>query len=151
MTVGDTIKLEGRVIENLTVKANTDIAKGAIVCNDGAGLVPATVALLATKRPYVALEDHDYSETSNHMIRVGVHGVFEVKKKADTTSYDIKQGSKLTVSSDTAGVVQAFALADVTSTVTEAKVEAAIEALAAAFGECYEDATSASTSVKIRL
>lgn len=150
MTVGDTIKLEGRVVEYLTVKANTDIAKGAIVCNDGAGLVPATAALLAVKKPYVALEDHDYSETSNHMIRVGVHGVYEVKKKAGTTSYDIKQGSKLTIS-DTAGAVQAFALADVTSTVTEAKVEAAIEALAAAFGECYEDATSAATSVKIRL
>jgi hypothetical protein len=150
MAVGDIIKTEGLVIEEVTVKANEDIEKGEFVCNDGNGFLAATAALAALNQPYVALEDHDYSEAINHKIRVGVKGVFEVQKKANTSGYAVVKGNKLTISS-TAGECQAFAAADVTATVNETTVEAANLANLAAFGEAYEDATSAATSVKVRL
>lgn len=148
MAVGDIIKTEGLVVEEVTVKANEDIEKGEFVCNDGSGFLAATAALAAISKPYVALEDHDYSEATNHKIRVGVKGVFEVQKKANSGA--IYKGNKLTISS-IAGECQAFAAADVTATVNETTVEAANLANLAAFGEAYEDATSAATSVKVRL
>ena len=150
MAVGDIIKTEGLVIEEVTVKANEDIEKGEFVVNDGNGFLAATAALAALNQPYVALEDHDYSEATNHKIRVGVKGVFEVQKKADTSGYAVVKGNKLTISS-TAGECQAFAAADVTATVNETTVEAANLANLAAFGEAYADAASAATSVKVRL
>jgi hypothetical protein len=148
MAVGDIIKTEGLVIEEVTVKANEDIEKGELVCNDGNGFLAATAALAAISKPYVALEDHDYSAASTHKIRVGVKGVFEVQKKANSGA--VVKGNKLTISSD-AGEVAVFAAADVTATVNETTVEAANLANLAAFGEAYEDAATAATSVKIRL
>jgi hypothetical protein len=149
MTAGDIINLP-TIIEEVTVKENEDIELGEYVVNDGNGFLAATAALAALNKPYVALEAHDYSEASTHKICVGVKGVFEAQKKADTSGYAMYKGNKLTISA-TAGEAQAFSMADVTATVNESTVEAALLANQAAFGEVYEDATSAATTHKVRL
>ena len=148
MAVGDIIKLKEAVIEKVTVKASEDIELGEMVVDDGNGFLAATAALAALSKPYVALEAHDYSEESSHVISVGVKGVFEVQKTASNGA--IFKGNKLTIGS-TAGEVQVFAMADVTATVNESTVEAALLANQAAFGEAYEDVLTAATSVKVRL
>ncbi len=148
MAVGDIIKTEGLTVEVVIVKLNEDIEKGEFVVNDGNGFLAATAALAALNQPYVALEDHDYSEATNHTIRVGVKGVFEAQKKANSGA--VYKGNKLTIS-DTAGEVQVFAMGDVTAANSEATNEAANLVNQAAFGEAYEDVASAATSVKIRL
>lgn len=148
MTVGDIIVLNDMVIEEVTVKANEDIELGEMLVNDGNGFLAATAALAALSKPVVALDAHDYSEESVHTIRVGVRGVFEVQKKANSGA--CYKGNKVTISSD-AGEVQVFAMADATSTVNEATVEAALLANQAAFGEVYADVATAATAVQIRL
>lgn len=150
MAAGDIIKTDNLSVEVVTVKENEDIEKGEFVVNDGNGFLAATAALAALNKPYVALDDHDYSAETVHTIRVGVKGVFEAQKKAGTSGYAVVKGNKLTISG-TAGECQAFAAADVTATVNETTVEAANLANLAAFGEAYADATSAATTVKVRL
>ena len=147
MAAGDIHRTQELVADVVTVKANEDIELGELVVNDGNGYLAATAALAALNRPAVALKAHDYSEESNHKITIGVHGVFTVQKKAGAA---IVKGNKLMISS-TAGEVQAFAAGDVTSSVSEATVEAANLVNLGAFGECYEDAASDATTVKIRL
>ena len=150
MAVGDIIKTDDLTVEVVTVKLNEDIEKGEFVVNDGNGFLAATAALAALNKPYVALDDHDYSAETVHTIRVGVKGVFEAQKKADTSGFAVFKGNKLTISV-TEGEAAPFAMADVTATVNETTVEAALLANQAAFGEVYADATSAATSVKVRL
>lgn len=150
MAVGDIITAAPGtpVIELGTVKANEDIELGEIVCNDGNGFLAATAALAALNKCYVALDAHDYSEETNHVIRLGVRGVFEVQKKA--TSGACFKGNKVTISSD-AGEVQVFAAGDVTATVNETTVEAANLVNLAVIGEVYADAATAATALQIRL
>jgi hypothetical protein len=147
MAAGDIIN-EPFIIEEVTVKANEDIELGEYVCNDGNGFLAATAALAALNKPYVALDAHDYSEETVHKIRIGVKGVFDTQKKANSGA--CYKGNKLTIS-DTAGEAQVFAMADVTATVNETTVEAAMLANQAGFGEVYEDVATASTTVKVPL
>ena len=147
MALGDVFS-PNFIIEKVTVKANEDIEKGEFVCNDGNGFVAATAALAALNRPGVALDAHDYSEETDHTIRVLFEGVVEAQKKANSGA--VYKGNKLTISS-TAGECQVFAAGDVTSSVSESTVEAANLVNLAAFGQAWEDAASAATSLKVKL
>jgi hypothetical protein len=77
MAVGDIMKEQNLIVEKMTVKTNEDIELGEIVVNDGNGLIAATSSHLGPF--FVALEVHDYSEVSDHDIKVGVVGLFDVQ------------------------------------------------------------------------
>jgi len=148
MAAGDIYTTDDLVVDEVTVKTNEDIELGEFVVDDGNGYLAATAALAALSKPCVALEAHDYSETTNHKIRVLRRGVVEAQKKAN--SGDVFSGNKLMISS-TAGECQVFAAGDVTSTVTEATIEAAMLVNLGAFGEANANAATADTTVKVRL
>ena len=148
MAAGDIINTNGLQIIEVTVKASEDIELGEFVVDDGNGFLAATAALAALSTPGVALDAHDYSEESVHTIRVGVKGVFEAQKKANSGA--VFKGNKLTISS-TAGEAAVFAMADVTATVNETTVEAALLANQAAFGAVYADALTGATEVQVIL
>jgi hypothetical protein len=147
MAVGDVFSPNFR-IEKVTVKEDEDIEKGEFVCNDGNGFLAATAALAALSKPGVALDAHDYSEETVHTIRVLFEGIVEAQKKANSGA--VYKGNKLTISS-TAGECQVFAAGDVTGTVNEGTVEAANLVNLAAFGQAWEDAATAATSLKVKL
>ena len=130
MAVGDIVKEAGLIVERFTVSANQDITRGSIVCSDGTGVL--TAANTAKGPFFVALEDHDYSESSIHEIRCAVQGFVEVAKK---TGIAIGKGQFVVVSS-TAGAVTLF---DYT---TPGNWYAVV-------GVAMEDAASAATSVRI--
>ena len=88
MALGDVFS-PNFIIEKVTVKANEDIEKGEFVCNDGNGFVAATAALAALNRPGVALDAHDYSEETDHTIRVLFEGVVEAQKKPTRCSLKV--------------------------------------------------------------
>jgi len=78
MAAGDILKEGLLVVEGFTVKTDEDIEKGEIVYNDDNGIL---VASAGVKGPFmVALEAHDYSEETEHTVRCGVSGCFEVQK-----------------------------------------------------------------------
>jgi hypothetical protein len=148
MAAGDIVNTNGLQIVEVTVKSGEDIELGEFIVDDGNGFLAATAALAALSTPYVALDAHDYSEESTHVIRAGVKGVFEAQKKANSGA--VFKGNKLLISS-TAGEAQVFAMADVTATVNEGTVEAALLANQAAFGKVYADAVTSATEVQVIL
>jgi hypothetical protein len=56
LTAGEFKKTSNLVVEPVQAKASTAITKGQLVGNDGAGFIPATVALSATSKIYLALD-----------------------------------------------------------------------------------------------
>jgi hypothetical protein len=124
MTLGDVLKLKEAIIEQFTVKASGDIVKGNLYCDDGSGggLVIATAALAATNKVVMALEDHDYSETSYHVISCLTRGKC-IAAKVSGSGLAAK-GNKLMISG-TAGAVGKFVVGDVTGTVNQSTANAA--------------------------
>lgn len=159
MTAGDILKEGLLVVEKFLVKANEDIEKGEIVCDDGSGngLVAATAALIkAGNKALVALEAHDYSEEDYHYIRCGVVGLFDVQKVSGSGA--AKQGQKLIVSG-TAGEVQVFTKGDCPTggvstyytTTIETNMQAAIDTNLGVIGTAAEETEDADTTQKIWL
>ena len=103
MAVGDILKEEGLVVMKMTVKTNEDIELGEILYSDGTGVLAATN--LVEGPFFVALEAHDYSEETDHDIRVGVKGEFEVQKVSASGASKVGQWVEL---SATAGEVTLF-------------------------------------------
>lgn len=126
MAAGSILKEVGLRVEDFTVKANEDIERGEIIYNDGNGVLAATTAV----RGYiVALEAHDYSEVSAHVIKGLIKGAVEVQKISGQT---IKDG-QLVVIGATAGEVQVRASEDFDCVV----------------GQCIADAATTATTVQI--
>jgi hypothetical protein len=104
MAAGDILREGLLVVEGFTVKADEDIERGEVVHNDGGGILAAANT---AKGPFmVALEDHDYSEESSHVVRCVVSGCVEVQK-ATGAGTGGKQGRFVELSA-TDGEVQAF-------------------------------------------
>ena len=82
MAAGDIVNTNGLQVVEVTVKASEDIELGEFIINDGNGFLAATAALAALGTPYVALDAHDYSEESTHVIRAVAKGVVEVQKNS---------------------------------------------------------------------
>ena len=159
MAVGDILKEQLLVVEKFTVKANEDIEKGEIVCDDGSGngLVAATAALIkAGQKAMMALEAHDYSEESTHVITCVVMGKVTVQKIADSGGVNI--GDKVMVSA-TSGEVTKFVKGDLptggvstyyTATI-ESNAQAAVDTNLGIIGTAAEVAADAATEVDIWL
>lgn len=143
--------------KQFTVKADEDIERGELVCDDGSGngLVAATAALAVQQKCYVALEAHDYSAESYHKIMVIEVGYVVVQKATGTA---IKEGNKLVVSS-TAGEITVFTKGDAPTggvstyytTTIETNIQAAIDDNAGVIATAQEDAASATTTIRILL
>jgi|GEM_PF-2864223 len=100
--LGNPVQFVELVVTKGKVKLNTNIERGQLVCNDGAGFVPATAALAATQTVFVAGEKHVYAEAEakempdeeKHMIALNAKGVVVAMKDTGTA---IVQGQKLKV------------------------------------------------------
>lgn len=122
MAAGDILKEAGLVVEQFTVKSGEDIEKGELCYDDGNGLLAVTATAAAGAKVVMALEDHDYSEQTTHVISCVVRG-FVVAQKVSGSGAAGKL-EKLMISA-TAGEVTKFVAGDVTATVNESTVEAA--------------------------
>jgi len=127
MALGDILKVGCKVVEGAAAKAATAIKTGQLVCNDGSGFVPATTALVATNKAYVALDDVK-ADSENRSFRVLVRGVVVVEKASATVA---SKGRKLKV--DTNGTVAPAAATDVV------------------VAETAEDAAAGTTEITIRM
>lgn len=151
--VGDIVKEALLVVEDVTVKDSEDIEKGEVIYNDGAGFL-ARPNTAFEETSYIALEAHDYSEVSNHVIRAALSGCITVQK---TSASAIKEGQKVMISS-TAGEVTVFAKGDAptggvstyyTSTI-ETGVQTALDNnLGLIVGTCAKDAGQAAVKVDV--
>ena len=146
MTLGDILKLETAVINQFTMKSNTDAVKGNLYCDDGSGggLVLATPALAVANKVVMALENHDYSEVSTHKIACVVKGnVIAAKVSGSGLA---AQGNKLMISG-TAGAVGKFVKGAVSqaNTFATATDQAAIDTNAGVVG--YATKTSVDADV----
>jgi hypothetical protein len=112
MAAGDILKTEGLVVEAFTVKANEDIELGELCYDDGNGLLAATAAAAVATKVVMALEDHDYSENTSHVISCVVKGFVEAQKV--TGSGAANKLDKLMLSG-TAGEVAKFVKGDIPS------------------------------------
>ena len=127
--LGDVMKTSDMVIEKAYAKANTTITKGMAVCNDGSGFVPATAALAATYKVYIARENKPAADPDRAFM-VLEKGVIVAQK---TTGTAVVQGQKAAVSATTAGQLIAFAATN------------------DLVGTCYKPAASTDTQLWIRL
>ena len=127
MSLGDILKVGCKVVEGATAKAGIAIKPGQLVCNDGAGFVPATTTLVATAKAYVAL-DEVTAVAENRNFRVLIRGVIVVEKALAIVA---PKGRKLTV-----GTNGICALATATDIVV---------------AEAAEDAIAATTQIIIRM
>jgi hypothetical protein len=156
MAAGDILKESLLVVEKFTVKSNEDIEKGELVVDDGAGIVAATAALSVTGKVMMALEAHDYSEESTHIVPCVVIGCVEVQKV--TGSGLARKGDKIMLSS-TAGEVTKFVKGDAPTggvstyytTDIEAGVQTAIDTNARVIGFAQETSADADTTQKMWL
>jgi hypothetical protein len=153
VTAGDIVKEQLLVVESFTVKSSEDIEKGEIVYNDGNGILAAPNTVTG---PFmVALEDHDYSEETDHSVECLLVGCVEVQKKTGTA---INKGQALMVSSD-AGEATLFTKGDAPAggsstyytTTIESGVQTAIDTNIARVGITQADADSDATTVKVWL
>lgn len=152
MTAGDILAEALLVVELVTVKSGEDIEKGEEIYNDGAGFLamPNTVV---NAKPYVALEDHDYSEESEHYIRALLIGKVTVQKVTGTA---IKEGQKVMIGA-TAGEVNLFVTGDAPAggastyytTAIESGVQTALNTNLIIVGTCANDAGSSDTTVDV--
>ena len=151
MTAGDVVKEQLLVAESFTVKSSEDIEKGEIVINDGNGILAASNTVTG---PFmVAVEDHDYSEETDHSVVCIMVGCVEVQKKTGTA---IKKGQALMVSSD-AGEATLFTKGDAPAggsstyytTTIESDFQTALDRNVAKVGIAQADAASDATTVKV--
>jgi hypothetical protein len=148
MAAGDVLKTAGLVVESFTVKENEDIEKGELVVNDGNGILAATAALAVVGKVMMALQDHDYSEETEHKVDCVVFGYVEAQKVAGSGA--AKKGQKLMISA-TAGECTLFVKGDVTATVNQSTANAALDKNAGAFGAASADSADADTTQKMWL
>jgi predicted RecA/RadA family phage recombinase len=90
-------KDENVIVEVFEV-ASGDVEKGEILTFTGTGVLTATATTAATTAMgpfYVALEDHTYTTASDHLIRCGVVGVYDVQK---LLAADIVKGEYVQIS-----------------------------------------------------
>jgi hypothetical protein len=148
MVAGDILKEALLVVEKFTVKANEDIEKGELVTDDGNGILAATKALAATGKAMMALEDHDYSEETDHDITCVVVGFVEAQKVSG--SGGAKKGDKLTISA-TAGEVTKFVkgTAPAADTYATAGTQTALDTNLAAVGTAIEASLDADATQKM--
>jgi hypothetical protein len=142
--IGDIIKLDGLIVDQFTVKASGDVTKGKLYCDDGSGggLVIATAALSVANKVVMALENHDYSEESTHIIAAVVKGNVACAKVSGSGL--AAKGNKVTMSG-TSGECMKFVAGDVTGTVNESTVEAALVVDLAVIGYATKTSTDAET------
>lgn len=140
------------VIKGL-VKANEDIEKGEVVYNDGNGWLAAPNTVVNAKLG-VALESHDYSEASEHYIRILIMGCVSVQKISGTA---IKQGQKVMIGGTT-GEVTLFTKGDApaggvstyyTTTIESGMQTALDKNVGLIVGTAAEDAASAATEIDV--
>ncbi len=148
MAAGDILKTTGLVVESFTVKENEDIEKGELVVNDGNGILAATEALAIVGKVLMALENHDYSEETEHKVDCVVHGYVEAQKVSGSGA--AKKGQKLMISV-TAGECTLFVKGDATATVNQTTVNAALDKNAGTFGAAAADSVDADTTQKLWL
>lgn len=159
MTAGDILKEQLLVVEKLTVKLNEDIEKGEIVCDDGSGngIVGATATLLKTGiKAYMALETHDYSAESTHVIPCVAMGKVTVQKISGSGAMAV--GDKVMVSATT-GEVTKFVKGDLPTggvstyytTTIETNAQAAVDTNLGIIGTCAAVAANADTTADIWL
>lgn len=148
MAAGDILKTAGLIVETFTVKSNEDIEKGELCTEDGAGIVAATAALAADAKCVMALEDHDYSEETDHEIECVVMGWVEVQKVSGSGA--AKKGQKLMISG-TAGEVTLFVKADAPAAYDEAQIQANLDLNLGVCGIAMEASIDADTTQKMFL
>ena len=152
MAVGEVLKEALLVVETFTVKADEDIEKGELVCDDGAGagIVAATAALAVAEKVYMALEAHVYADETVHTIQCVVVGYVEAQKVSGSGA--AQQGDKLMISG-TAGEVTKFVkgvmpAADTYNTVA---AQAAIDTNAGVVGTAMNTTLDATLTQKMLL
>ncbi len=150
MAAGAMLKKQLLATAELLVKENEDIRAGELVCDDGAGLIAATAALIADgKVVYMSTVEHVYAtvETAggSHKIVVVEVGYVEVIKK---TGNDIKMGSRVIVSA-TAGEADLYVAPDAGASYVEAEAQAIYDLMANVIGRCAEDCLNADETMKI--
>jgi hypothetical protein len=148
MAAGDILKEVNLVIEPFPVKANEDIEKGELCIDDGAGIVAATVALAATGKAVMALEAHDYSEETSHVINCVVVGYVEAQKVSGSGA--ARKGDKLMISA-TAGEVTKFVKGDAPASYAEADVQTALDTNLGLVGVAMAASLDADTTQKMFL
>ncbi|MCL2691006.1 MAG: DUF2190 family protein [Candidatus Bathyarchaeota archaeon] len=102
LKLGSAVKLVELVVIQDVIKASTDLAAGQLVCNDGAGLVPAISTLSGTKTVFVNREDRIYLDDEKttlppelkHKAAIYAQGVVVCQKDAGSAWV---KGSKLKV------------------------------------------------------
>ena len=148
MAAGDILKEALLVIEPFTVKANEDIEKGELCVDDGNGILAATAALATAGKAVMALEAHDYSETTDHAIECVVVGYVEAQKV--TGSGAARKGDKLTIST-TAGEVTKFVKGDAPASYAEATMQTALDTNLGVVGTAMATSLDADTTQKLLL
>ena len=158
MTVGDTLKEALLVVEKFTVKTNEDIELGELVCDDGSGngIVAATAALAVAQKVMMALEEHDYSEESYHVIPCVVIGAVDIQKISGSGA--TKVNDKVMVSA-TAGECTKFVkgaplgggASTYYTTAVDTAIQAALDTNLGIIGTALETTVNGDTSQKILL
>jgi hypothetical protein len=146
MAAGDILKEQLLVVESFTVKADEDLEKGELVYNDGNGVLAAPNTAVG---PFMmALEEHDYSEETSHVVECVVAGCVEVQKVQGSGGG--KKGQAVMVSA-TAGEVTLFVKGDAPASYAEAEMQAALDANIRIAGVLQEDAADADATASIWL
>ena len=152
MAVGDIIKETLMVVEPVTIATDEDIERGEVIYDGGSGFLAAPNTVTASKL-YVALESHDYSAESTHVIRALLIGLVNVQKLAGTA---IRKGDLVMISS-TDGAVTLYVIGDApaggvstyyTATI-EAGVQAAIDDYEIVLGTANETVLAAATDIDV--
>ena len=152
IAVGDIVQEALLVVEDVTVKENEDIEKGEVIYNDGNGFLVAPNTVTASKL-YVALESHDYSEKSNHVIGAALIGKICVQK---TIQAAIEEGDLVMIGTTT-GEVTLYVPGDCPTgsastyytTVIEAGIQEAIDEYEIVLGTAAEDAAESATKIVV--
>lgn len=152
MAVGDIVKSALLVVEDVTVKENEDIEKGEVIYNDGNGFLAAPNTVYESKL-YIALETHDYSAVSAHVIRALLMGCVNVQKKTGTA---IKEGDLVMISA-TAGEVDLYVKGDCPAgssstyytTTIEAGIQAAIDEYEIVVGTAAETVAAGASDIDV--
>jgi hypothetical protein len=146
MAAGDILKEQLLVVEAFTVKADEDVEKGELVYNDGNGILAAPNTAVG---PFMmALEDHDYSEETSHVVECVVAGCVEAQKVSGSGGG--KKGQGVMVSA-TAGEVTLFVKGDAPASYAEAEMQTALDTNIRMAGVLQEDAADTDTTAKIWL
>jgi hypothetical protein len=152
MAAGDILKEALLVVDTFPVKTATSIAKGELVADDGAGLVPATAALAVAGKVMMALEASVAADPA--YIECVVVGFVEAKKVSGSGA--ALKGDKLMISA-TPGQVTKFVKGDAPAggastyytTTIETGVQAALDANAGVVGTATAVSVNGDTTQKM--